>query len=584
MKTIKILAILFAIAIIGQSCRKESDEIIVTPPITEPEIKVTSSVLGTVIDNNGISVEGAMVAFEDQVTFTDDNGVFQFNDEQLYSSGTYIKVSKEGFFDGSRRFYASEGNTSIVAIELMPMEEVAEFSSTDGSNITFDNVELNFKANSIMNEDGSAYSGNVNIAAKYLDPTLVNTLNQMPGDLTGTSADQNRVVLTSMAMIAVELLDDNGNKLQVQDGNTVDVKIPVPNALLNDAPETIPMWHFNEEVGTWVEEGFANLVNGKYEASLPHFSFWNCDIPNDYIFLKGSIENRGIPIQGANVVVTVGNGTSGSAITGQDGFFCGFVPNGEELTLKIYDQCGNLIYIYLIPPSDEDILLEPINLSIEVNVASLFGSISLCNGTPSPQSYVNVSQGTQNSVIVINDDYTFSTNIFYCEEGSEISVWAIDPVNALSSTTFEYDIDGDIDVEELELCDDQIIPISILEYGDVYINSATSSDVIGFSVESDTLSHNPLHVRHTINIVNWTLNEFHTVITFYDDEDPLQSGTVIASGDGFEASGIASTIKVDQDGQEFTITEGNFSDITITDSQLYDPSYDEVYFYIVIKS
>jgi hypothetical protein len=273
MKTIKIFSFLFAILVIAQSCRKDSDEIIITPPFTKPKISITVSVLGKVIDDNGIAVEDAVVTFEDISVFTDEYGVFQFKNESLYSTGTYIKVTKDGFFDGSRSFYPSEGKTSMVVIEMISKTEIGEFSSTNGSKVTFENVELDFTANSIVNEDGSTYSGNVNVAAKYLDPTIINTLRQMPGDLTGITTDQNRVALTSIAMITVELLDDNGNELQVEEGKTVDVKIPVPQSLQNDAPATIPMWHFDEEVGAWVEEGSANQVNGVYETSLATFLF-----------------------------------------------------------------------------------------------------------------------------------------------------------------------------------------------------------------------------------------------------------------------------------------------------------------------
>lgn len=454
MKTIKILAVLFAIAIIGQSCRNDSDEYIVTPPVPEPEIKVTSSVLGTVIDAEGYAVEGAMVTFEDKVIFTDNLGVFQFRNEQLYSSGTYIKVSKEGFFEGSRRFYPTSKKTSLVAIELIPLEIVGNFNSAEGSLQKYQKFDLNFEANSIVNEDGSAYSGNVNIAAKYLDPTYQNTLDQMPGDLTGTTIDQNRVVLTSIAMVAVELMDDNGNELQIKEGKTVEAKIPVPTSLQNDAPTSIPMWYFDESAGTWVEEGSASYEDGDYVTHLSHFSFWNCDIPNDMVFLKGSIANRGIPIQGISVVLKVNNrATSASTITDAEGFFCGFVPKDQDLTLEVYNRCGNIFYTTTIPSSDSDIMLEPINLFEETHIATISGSVALCNGTPSSQTYVSASQGILNNVIAINEDFTFAANVSYCDE-SELLVSAVDPINVLVSEVSSYSIEENIEVGTIELCED----------------------------------------------------------------------------------------------------------------------------------
>ncbi len=101
MKVLKTVSLLLLIVLIGQSCRNDSNEFIVTPPIIEPDVKVISSVLGFVIDDNGDAVEGASVAFETLTTFTDENGVFQFNDEKLHSTGTYLTVTKDGYFDGS---------------------------------------------------------------------------------------------------------------------------------------------------------------------------------------------------------------------------------------------------------------------------------------------------------------------------------------------------------------------------------------------------------------------------------------------------------------------------------------------------
>ena len=458
MKLLKLVSFFFLIAVISQSCRKDSNEFIITPPIIEPEIKVVSSVLGIVIDDNGDAVEGATITFEDLITFTDENGVFQFNNEKLNSNGTFLKVTKNGFFDGSRKFYATERKTSRVLIELIPKKEVGEFISSDISTITFENVSLTFEANTIMNSDKSAYSGNVNVAAKYLDPTLIETLNQMPGDLTGTNTESDQVALTSMAMIAVELFDDNGNKLQVKDENTVDVKIPVPTSLLDDAPTTIPMWYFDEEVGSWIEEGFATLINGNYEAALPHFTFWNCDIPSGLVFLKGSIVNRDIPIQGANVVVSLANGgTSASTLTDGEGFFCGYVPAGEDLILEIYNKCGDVIYSLNIPASEEDILLDPINLYIEANLATVSGSVSLCNGVASPQTYINIRQGLFNNIVIINDDLTFSANVSYCDDNNDLLVRAVDPINALYSETLTFNVDNNIITGEIIICDEYIL-------------------------------------------------------------------------------------------------------------------------------
>ncbi|MEM9545666.1 MAG: astroprincin family protein [Bacteroidota bacterium] len=586
MKSIKIFALFFALLLIGQSCRKDSDNYTEILPTIEPQIRTISSVIGTVKDEQGRAVSDAIVWFENKSVVTDELGVFQFKDEMLYSSGTYIQVKKEGYFHGSRRFYPSKGNTSMINIELMPLNKVADFSSSEAKTVTFENVEMDFEANSIVKEDGSAYSGTVNVAAKYLDPTLLSTLNQMPGDLTGVAGDQSRVVLTSMAMIAVELLDDAGNELQVKNGKTVDVKIPVPGELQNRAPESIPMWHFDEEIGTWIEEGSANLVNGMYETSLAHFTFWNCDIPNDFIFLKGSVVNRGVPIQGVSVVVTqVDGGTSASTITDPNGFFCGYVPNGEDLLLEIFNVCGTLIYSTTIPASEIDVTLDPINLYIELNSATISGSVALCDGTPSPQTFISVSQGDLNNIISVNDDLIFSGNVFYCDENEELAVGATDPLNGLASNTITYSVEGDLDVGEIFLCEDQIIPIIMYEYGDIsysaifYDNVTDDSTSVYYEIQTIEEGKD----LYTVTVLNWNTNIVNNNTFLHKEGQPGNPAIIELNEAGFRANGTGSTNIVSQAGTDFFVSTGTLPFIEVTNQTLFDESYTELFYYIAFE-
>jgi len=187
------------VALAMQSCREDSDIINVTPPnTTTPQfgMSIQGSVLGTVVDENGEVLEGATVTYGGLTEITDEYGVFQFNDTEMYTGGTYVEVEKDGYFHGSRKFYPTADAVSRVNVKMIPMVEVASFSSTVGDNVTFEGVKIAFGNNSIMNEDGSEYNGNVKVFAKYLDPTLLETLNEMPGDLTAMNADDERVILT----------------------------------------------------------------------------------------------------------------------------------------------------------------------------------------------------------------------------------------------------------------------------------------------------------------------------------------------------------------------------------------------------
>ena len=464
-----------------QSCRKDSDIIDVTPSNPQTGITVQGSVMGIVVDESGHAVADATVTYGDLIVSTDEYGVFQFQDKTLYAEGTYLEVEKNGYFHGSRKFYPVANSTSRVTVQLLSMVEVGSFASSVGDKVQFAGTEMTFGNNSIMTEDGSDYDGNVKVFAKYLDPTLLEMLDQMPGDLTAINASEERVALTSYGMITVELRDDAGNELQVKDGMTVDVTTPVPAELVSSAPQTIPMWHFDEDAGTWVEEGEAILVNGVYQTKLGHFSFWNYDVPSNFIHLSGSIYNRGIPVQGVLVkITTTDNGASGSGYTNENGEFGGYVPNGIELILEVYDQCGSLIYTTTVGPFNDDVVLNPFNLNILVDQVTISGTVTSCEGHPSDATYVLVNQADITTIVSLDDSYGFETSLFYCNSEASVTLGAVDPINALASANSTFNIDGDVDAGTLELCEELLSNYLYYQYGDeefLYTENSQDSSI-----------------------------------------------------------------------------------------------------------
>ena len=57
------------------------------------------------------------------------------------------------------------------------------------------------------------YTGNVNVAMTWLDPTAEDLDQRMPGSLLGFDNESTVVSLETFGMIGVELTDDNNNPL-----------------------------------------------------------------------------------------------------------------------------------------------------------------------------------------------------------------------------------------------------------------------------------------------------------------------------------------------------------------------------------
>ena len=119
-------------------------------------------------------------------------------------------------------------------------------SQTGGTIAISTDVTVDFIGGGFFLSNGDAYNGTVHVAAKYLDPTIPATFDQMPGNLQGVNNAAEEVVLNTYGMIAVELQGDNGEPLNINADNPATIKVGVPNTVLGNAPAEIPLWFFDE--------------------------------------------------------------------------------------------------------------------------------------------------------------------------------------------------------------------------------------------------------------------------------------------------------------------------------------------------
>lgn len=108
-------------------------------------------------------------------------------------------------------------------------------------------VDIQFSANSISyDDDQSDYNGKVNVYVHYFNPTDPDMYATMPGNLEGIDEDGVNVQLNTFGMALVEMEDANGRKLNLKEGQTAELKIKLPEALQNDAPQSIPLWSLDD--------------------------------------------------------------------------------------------------------------------------------------------------------------------------------------------------------------------------------------------------------------------------------------------------------------------------------------------------
>ena len=252
---------------------------------------VQGTVTGKVVDNNNNAVAGATVKAGSNTTTTDNRGLFRFNNIQLDKYSAVVTVEKSGFFKGYRVFSASANNTNFVKLKLVPKTLIGSIDAAAGGSVSLpDNSKITLPASGVVvKSNNQSYSGSVKVYAEVIDPTSADIAQIVPGSFQGTDADNYRVTLKSFGMLAVELEGNSGEQLQIATGKTAKLRFTIPSSLRSTAPATIPLWSVDETTGLWKQEGSATKGTDYYEGDVSHFSFWNCDISIQTVYLEMTI-------------------------------------------------------------------------------------------------------------------------------------------------------------------------------------------------------------------------------------------------------------------------------------------------------
>jgi len=487
----KIIFLSAIILLVLSACRKDVDKVIdtsttFTPPILEQweqgETLVEGDVIGFVIDENETPVANAKVSLGNLNTTTDDYGHFFFEEITMNKEGTLVRIEKAGYFNGSRRFFPLADAENRVKIELLDKTFSQSFEASTGETITMNGgAKVDFAANTIVDSEGNSYNGIVNIAAQWMDPSDLRTLDQMPGNLQGVDETTTEVVLSTFGMIAVELEGANGQALNIADGQTATVSMPVPASLQGVAPAEIPLWSYNEQYGVWAEESKATLVNGVYVGEVSHFSFWNCDVPFPLIQLDFRlVDEEGVPIVNHRVSLTPPTGWSASGYSTNNGDVSGKVPADKELVMAVYNECGEVVYTQTLGPFNVDTSLGDIVVNgTEINSTVVRGNLLDCVGSPVTNGLIIVYFNNQIQYEYI-DAPSFEIRLNTCQSTTDIEVRVIDFNNAQESQLITSNTNGQFDLGDIDVCgqqDTEYLTITVDGVTATYFKVALYKDV-----------------------------------------------------------------------------------------------------------
>jgi hypothetical protein len=422
-----------AILLFG-GCRKNFDTTVEREIGTLPTINVESSLVGQVIDEQGNPVISAEVLVADKELLTNNEGLFFVAPQLLDANGTAVRVHASGYFSTVRFAFPHLGTTANIQIKLIPKKLTHTFSAAQGATFAVDaGAEVAIPANALQDADGQPYQGSVRAYAVWLDPTQAATFGQMPGDLRASDQNEQVRLLRTFGMLGVVLEGSNGRELNIRSGQQARIVLPIPEAIRKDAPATIPLWHFDETSGYWVEEGSAVRRQNRYEGTVSHFSFWNCDVPANYVKLSGTVVNKSNrPL--TNIYVKIISPTLGERQGWLDekGQFSGLVPANEVLQMEVHYnmKCSGVLYTAQIGPLTADTQLSPVKVSIAENEVTIRGTVTSCSGQPAAKNVVlfKFSSGQSALLMAITDaNGQYEAKLLLCTDSAPMVLTAYNP-------------------------------------------------------------------------------------------------------------------------------------------------------------
>ncbi len=444
-----IIAVLFF-----ASCQKTTDIIETpTPPVVNPippdlTTKVSSSVSGFVTDENELPVKNANVLVGTSTIITDKYGYFEIRNVQVVQNAAMVTVTKSGYFKGIKTYIATAGKSAFFRIKLIAKVTSGTVSGATGGTITLaSNLSILFPASAFINAStNAAYTGTVNVAAFKIDPTSADLPRIMPGDLRGLNTDGNLQILTSYGMAAVELSGAGGELLQIAPGKKATMTMPIPATIMASAPATIPLWYFDETNGLWKQEGTATKTGNNYVGDVSHFSFWNYDVPANYVIFNCTVVTAsGQPVQNAYVKISLVSNpnNAGYGYTDSSGYVSGAVPNNAQLKLEVFANasCGTAAaFSQNFSTTNVNVAFGNATINTTTSIATLTGGVKNCAGLPVTNGYVVIREGNLYNRIALSNTGTYSHNKVFCSFPTQITLVGEDVPNLQQNLPVTYSV------------------------------------------------------------------------------------------------------------------------------------------------
>jgi len=383
-----IFQLLVLVTLFFSTCKKDDSND--PDPIAPSGPTLKTTVTGKVTDINGNILSGVLVDLGDITTVTDNRGYFLFVDTDVPKERCVLVASKSGYFNCVSGKKTQDGDANYINLVMQQLPAVVNIPGTSGGVVNIaGGATITFPVDAFVDQNGTAYTGQVKVYARHISPAADNFEAIVPGgDLLGINTLGDEQSLYSLGMIETKLYDNTGlNEVKLATGKTAALKFPIHASQTSVALSTIPMWHLDEETATWEEEGLGTKSGNFYIANVSHFSTWNCDYPGERTDIEGKVVDCQNNVM-ANIVVTI-NGFM-NVTTDNTGSFSTWVPVGYLIQCQVL-QSNNPFIAANSPIQSVTAVAGQINVipTLAVPCATrISGTVKNCDGTTSSPGFI----------------------------------------------------------------------------------------------------------------------------------------------------------------------------------------------------
>ena len=456
------------------SCREEID-IDLTDTIEDVPVElINTSIYGQVSDAGQKALAGVKVVIRDQEYLTDNNGYFSFENIKADKNGTHIRASKDGYYQHVVTVYPKLNHSLFSPITLELKNPSATFLVTNGGEIPLgEDASLRLYPNTLVYEsDGSNFQGTAYVHFRQFEAENPDSLLSLPGEFITREPMSDPSGLAPEAVFRLEITDSKQQALRLAKGQVAELQLNRSNAL----SDNIAAYYFAPEEGRWIKAGtLRTLTDNNYSLEISSLDLWCLAKAFDIVKLEGRLEYKDEE-QGSTARHRIrfeqsSNGDYHDFQADDLGYFGGFVAKGEELTMKVFNDCGQLVADENVGSYyDDTSLLKQLDTDVTCTLIPVSGQLIDCAGRPVNEGYVSLGTTENTLFLSVDEQGYYSGHLRVCSTGLPLTLFAGDLTNNQASHIHTgLRLTDSLQIGTWQVCDDADGSITLQFLNEIYL-------------------------------------------------------------------------------------------------------------------